>query len=187
MFYYFIFTGKCGVIFKEKVKINSTFYPVSHYDDTREETPNILCCVNPINITEIQLNNNYTSNSTQFNYILLNSTEASYVTDPTVDYYNETVYDEDATFENVTEFYNLSDADARSYFDDIQVNSTIASYVINQTVDYYTETVYTEDMFEDIKERYHQSDEFPGGSGRGTKYSLTMNLFFMMIIFACVI
>jgi len=136
---------KCGVIFKEKIKINSTFYPVSHYGDTREETPNILCCVNPINITEIQLNNNYISNSTQFNYILLNSTEASYVTDPTVDYYNETVFTEDVTFENYTEFYNQSDSDARSF---------------------------------------NQSNEFPRGSGRGTKYSLTMTLFFMMSIFA---
>ena len=137
------FLGKCGVAFKEKVEINSTFYPASHYEDIREEPPNILCCVNPINITEVQLNYNDTNNSTQFD-VPVNSTEASYIANQTTDCYAE-IIDQHG---KVTKLCDQSDAGVRFY---------------------------------------NQSDNFPRGSGKITKYSVTITLFCIANILACIL
>ena len=168
-FIIFIFTGKCGVVFKEKVQINSTFYPISDYEDIREEPPNILCCINPINITEIQLNNNFTSNSTQYD-VPVNSTESSVIANQTVGYYTEIVYTDDVNvmLEDGPEFYNQSDSDARSFN---QSDSDVRSF--NQSgsdARSFNQTVY-----------------YPRGSGEVTKCSLKITLFFMMSIFAIVV
>ena len=77
-------------------------------------------------------------------------------------------------------------------YNDIQVNSTEAGYVANQTVDCYAEIIdeYGEVTKlcnrSDVDARfYNQSDQFPRGSGKIVKYSISITLFCMVNILAC--